>query len=99
MELISRKNCMKLMRSRNKRGLLNEFSLEFCTYNRASGKGGERITVNRAILYEKGKAKKKALPVSDAKTKNPNHELNGTRNIRSIHVRLIERFNNKIVFD
>ncbi|MDA3819094.1 MAG: hypothetical protein PF590_01265 [Candidatus Delongbacteria bacterium] len=98
---------MKLMRSRNKRGLLNEFSLEFCTYNRASGKGGERITVNRAILYEKGKAKKKALPVSDAKTKNPNHELNGTRNIlllpsreiRSIHVRLIERFNNKIVFD
>ena len=98
---------MKLMRSRNRLGQLNEFSIEFCTWNRATGKGGERIIVDRAILYMRGEGSSKKKSDPKPIIRNPQHELNGTRNIlilpsreiRTIHIRLIERFNNKIVFD
>jgi len=93
------------MRSRNRRGDYNTFSMQVCTFNRTTGKGGERLVFEKAALYEK--SKKQTGTTDSTRSRNPHHDFNGTRNIilhpsgeiRSIHVRLIERFNNKIVYD
>ncbi len=96
-----------MMRSRNRTGELNTFSCEVCTYNRATGKGGERLKIHKAMLFEKRHLAKGEPSEIDRRKRNPHHEFNQTRNImllpsreiRTIHIRLIERFNNKIVYD
>ncbi len=91
------------MRKRDTRGKLIPFSITVCKMNFATGEGGGRLHARRAVFYEKKHVKKE----SSGSKKNPHHEDNGTRNIqilpsneiRTIHVRLIEKFNGKIVFD
>lgn len=92
------------MRQRNTRGKLEAFSCVVCKLNYATGEGGGRLHVKKAIVYyQKHVARKKFTD----RTRIPNHEENGTINIllipsneiRTIHVRLIEKFNGKTVYD
>lgn len=93
------------MRARDKKGNPIPFSLSACTYNRKTGVGGLLLEVESAVIYEKRSGKP---VVSDAISKrNIHHDLNETKNIlllpsqqiRTIHIRLIEKFNANIVFD
>lgn len=93
------------MRARDKKGLLIPFSMNVCTYNKQSGKGGQLLIIESAILYEK--AKQKISVAAKPDKRNIHHDLNSTKNlllipsneIRTIHIRLIEIFNTKIVYD
>ncbi len=87
------------------------FSLEVCTFNKSTDSGGERLAIDKAVLYNKRtKSAAKQPPthkVTPISSKMPNHDLHQTLNvlilpsnqIRTIHIRLIERFNNKTVYD
>ncbi|MFK5893722.1 MAG: hypothetical protein QM504_10930 [Pseudomonadota bacterium] len=104
MELISRKKVLQQMRKRNTRGKLIPFSCVVCKLNYATGEGGGRLHVKKAIIY---KQKHVAKPKITDSTRLPNHEANGTLNlfllpsteIRTIHVRLIEKFNGMTIYD
>ena len=104
MELISRKKALQQMRRRDTKGKYIPFACVVCKLNWITGEGGDRLIVKQAIMYDQKHVKKPS--VSD-KTKIPNHEENETRNImvlpsgeiRTIHIRLIEKFNGKIVYD
>lgn len=89
-----------------------KFNLTVCTYDEKKKSGGERIEYKNARLQSGRKPIVKdnataALLMSDQEkiiTKNPHHKINCTRNIvlpsgsiRKIHIRLIEKFNNKPV--
>ena len=93
------------MRARDKHGCLIPFSCSVCTYNRKTGLGGLLLEVKSAVIYEKRSGKP---VVSDAVGKRSiHHDLNATKNIlllpsneiRTIHIRLIEKFNSKTVYD
>ena len=93
------------MRARDKHGCLIPFSCSVCTYNRKTGAGGLLLEVKSAVIYEKRSGKP---VVSDAVGKRSiHHDLNATKNIlllpsneiRTIHIRLIEKFNSKTVYD
>jgi hypothetical protein len=104
MELISRKNALQQMRKRDTKGNFIPFSCAVCKLNFATGVGGGRLHVEKAIVY---KQKHVAKPKQSSGTKKPNHEQNGTLNlllipsneIRTIHVRLVEKFNGMTVYD
>lgn len=84
------------------------FSLAFVTSDDKRKSGGEWITVKNACKYqaftrEEQERLDKAQPKAGI-LKNPNHYENSTRNIelknneiRKVHIRLIRRFNGKIV--
>jgi hypothetical protein len=87
-----------------------EFSLSFVTCDKHKGKGGELITVERAVKHnwvspKDRQLKQKLQPESTIILKHPRHYENSTRNIvllvngdiRKIHIRLIRKFNGKIV--
>lgn len=92
------------MRQRNTRGKLVPFSCVVCKLNYATGEGGGRLHVKKAIIYMQKHVSK---PKLTDRTRMPNHEENGTINlllipsneIRTIHVRLIEKFNGKTLYD
>jgi hypothetical protein len=109
MNFISRKDVLRTMRAKDKKGNPVPFSLSVCTFNRKTGVGGLLLEVESAMIFEK-----KSSLVSDATgsstataKRNIHHDLNETKNIlllpsreiRTIHIRLIEKFNTKIVFD
>jgi len=104
MKLISRKKALQQMRKRDTRGKFIPFSVDVCKLNFFTNEGGGRLHVKKAIIY---KQKHVAKPRLSDKTKMPNHEENGTINllllpskeIRTIHVRLIEKFNGMTVYD
>jgi hypothetical protein len=85
------------------------FDIIFCTNNRKTGDGGRRITMKRAIkVVGKDSSGGLVLDRTAPKTsysKNPNLYKNaqrlivtlGTNEIRKVHIRLIEFFNNKQV--
>lgn len=101
LQLISRKNALQRMRARDTKGKPIPFSMDVCTLNYAANTGGERMHVKEAIYYRQ-KHVSKVL-----RNRKPRHEENGTRNIqlipsgeiRTIHVRLIEKFNGMTVYD
>jgi len=103
MELIALADALKEMDKKDTKGKPIPFSVSFCTYNRFTKEGGARISIDKAILYNKKHVKKETVTT---KSKIPNHFDNGTRNIlimpsgeiRKMHIRLIEKFNGKIVF-
>lgn len=104
MKLISRKKALQQMRQRNTKGKFVPFSVVVCKLNKALKTGGGRLHVKKAIIY---KQKHVAKPKLTDKTRMPNHEENGTLNlyllpsneIRTIHIRLIEKFNGMTVYD
>lgn len=104
MNLISRKKALQQMRQRNTRGKFVPFSIAVCKLNRFTNEGGGRLIIKNAIIY---KQKHVAKPKASNKNRMPNHEENGTLNllllpsneIRTIHVRLIEKFNGMTVYD
>jgi len=111
MILISRKEVLRAMRAVDRFSNPVPFSLEVCTLNKSTDTGGDRLIINKAILYNKkskspGKASLSQISASKS-AKIPNHDLHQTLNvlilpsnqIRTIHIRLIERFNNKTVYD
>lgn len=71
------------------------FSITWVTCNMKQNTGGEKITLDRAVLVGSG--------VSKSRDRNPNHFENYTRNIKSaegdrimkIHVLHITQFNGK----
>lgn len=90
------------MRQRNTRGKLVPFSCVVCKLNFTTGEGGDRLVAKKAVIYYQKRKARKAI-----KHRIPNHEENGTINImflpseeiRTIHVRLIEKFNGMTVYD
>jgi hydroxyacyl-ACP dehydratase HTD2-like protein with hotdog domain len=104
MDLISRKKTLQQMRKRSTKGKLIPFSCVVCKMNFATSEGGGRLHVKKAIVYHQ---KHVAKPKIKDRTRIPNHDENGTINlllipsneIRTIHVRLIEKFNGMIVYD
>jgi hypothetical protein len=84
-------------------------NLAFITSDKKRDTGGEWIVVvdckKHIFLSLKNQKKMEDVqPISSGVFKNPNHYQNSTRNIklkngdiRKIHLRLIRRFNNKIV--
>jgi len=104
MELIRRKKALQEMRTRDTKGAYVPFSLVVCKLNFATDEGGDRLNIKKAVMYDQKHVRK---PSASERKRMPNHEENGTRNIllipsgeiRSIHIRLIEKYNNKIVFD
>lgn len=73
------------------------FSITFVTCNQKQGTGGEKITIDQAVLVGNSTSK--------SNKKNPNHYENYTRNIRAlegdrmmkVHVLLITRFNGQSI--
>jgi len=104
MKLISRKNALQQMRKRDTRGKFIPFSCVVCKLNIATGEGGGRLHVKKAIVYKRFKVGS-TKPVKH--TRIPRHDENGTLNIllipsdeiRTIHLRLIEKFNGMTVYD
>ncbi len=92
------------MRQRDSRGKPVPFSCAVCKLNYTTGTGGERLYISKAVYYRQ---KHIAKPRLTDKTRLPNHEENGTINlllipsneIRTVHVRLIEKFNGMTVYD
>ncbi len=92
------------MRQRDSRGKPVPFSCAVCKLNYTTGTGGERLYISKAVYYRQ---KHIAKPRLADKTRLPNHEENGTINlllipsneIRTVHVRLIEKFNGMTVYD
>lgn len=84
------------------------FSMAVVTADKRKKKGGEWIIYHHAVKHEKAAKKglphQVSIPVSGI-TRNPNHFENRTRNIclipsgeiRTIHIRLIRRYNGKTV--
>ncbi len=103
MKLVSRKRALAAMRKRDGNGEFVPFSVVACKLNKATGEGGGRLHVKKAVIYKKNYGSKKKSPVK----RNPHHEYNGTINIRlipsgeirAIHIRLIEKFNGSVVYD
>lgn len=85
------------MNTWEKSGVRVPFSITWITSNEELGTGGERITLEKAVLVGSAKSK--------SEKRNPNHYENYTRNIRAeegdrimkVHVPLIRRFNGKRV--
>ena len=84
------------------------FSLAFVTADKYKKKGGEWIEIAEAWKgFERTEQQRRSSAKTQPKTvimKNPNHFENSTRNIclpngeiRKVHIRLIRRFNNKII--
>lgn len=84
--------------------------ISFVTCDRRKGKGGELITVEKATKHgwlspEERRLQEKLQPQSKIILKHPRHYENSTRNIlilkngeiRKLHIRLIRKFNGKIV--
>jgi len=102
MELIPLSEVLKQMERTDAKGKPVPFDIAVCTYDRFRKKGGERLELKQVVVYRQKHVKK----TPSDKTKIPNHYENGTRNllilssgqIRKIHIRLIEKFNGKIVY-
>jgi hypothetical protein len=86
------------------------FSIAFVTCDQHRGTGGELIEVEKAFKASwlspaDRKKMDKLQPASQMLQRNPRHYENSTRNIvlannsdiRKLHIRLIRKFNNKIV--
>ncbi len=86
-----------------------EFSIRFYTANKSTGKGGQRIEVEKAVLHKKKKDTNpndaQSVETTTHKRRNPQHYRNATRNIkivssgqiRKVHIWLITEFNGKKV--
>ena len=92
------------MRNRDGQGRFKPFSLIACKLNFSTGEGGGRLHIKRAIIH---KQKRKKGVKRQTHKRMPNHEENGTLNIelilsgeiRTIHVRLIEKLNGMTIYD
>lgn len=86
------------------------FSISFITCDRHRGKGGELIEVLEAtksgwLSPEQRKQQKHLQPESAVSKRHPRHYENSTRNIcltangdiRKVHIRLIRKFNGRVV--
>lgn len=86
------------------------FSIAFRTCNKQKGTGGEYVFYGECVKHghqtkEERKQRKESGEPKQVIFKNPNHYENSTRNIMrvssgelvKVHLRLIRRFNNKIV--
>lgn len=87
----------------------NQFNISWFTYDVRKGTGGKRIHARNCMRVVGKKNDKVIFPqaISSGKSqKNPNHFkhqtrnilVNGTNNIRKIHIRLIETINDKTVY-
>ncbi|MDX3913775.1 MAG: hypothetical protein QHC79_09565 [Pseudosphingobacterium sp.] len=93
MEIISVMDMLNTMAMRGQDRELIPFSITFVTCDLTKNKGGEKITLDEAVLVGGNKSKSEA--------RNPNHYSNFTRNIRhlhsdriiKIHPLLVTRFN------
>lgn len=87
-----------------------EFSISFVTCDNRKEKGGEWINIERAtkanwLSPEERKKQEQLQPSSQLIKKDPRHYDNSTRNIRivsnsdtrKVHIRLIRKFNGRIV--
>jgi hypothetical protein len=87
-----------------------EFSIAFVTLNKKERTGGQWIELPKCqkhnyLTAEQRRLQKRTQPTEQLANRNPNHFQNSTRNIRvigkgdiiKIHLRLIRRFNGKIV--
>jgi len=91
------------MRKRDIKRNFVPFSCVVCKLNFATGEGGGRLHVKKAIIYKKNSSSSSYKKYS----RTANHEENGTINIqlipsleiRTIHIRLIEKFNGMTVYD
>lgn len=103
--MITLKEVLEKMDERDKFDNPIPFSITFCTYSRFKNTGGDRISIDEAVKVV-GKRKDKTIIDNrnsgpKAISKNPNHYKNHSRNImivsskqiRKIHIRLIEKFN------
>jgi len=89
------KECMSQMKSGR------SFDLSYWTADTKKSTGGELKHLGDVVLFRKAKKKPKANATPSVKhSRNPNHESNGTINvllptkeIRTVHIRLIETFN------
>lgn len=91
-------------------GKPNKFSITWCTLDKKKETGGKQVSAENCIKVVGKKngdviyATKPKLQDSKVE-RNPNHYahqtrnilVNGTLNIRKIHLRLIERFNGKVM--
>lgn len=87
----------------------NVFSIGFRTYNFKKDEGGEWIEYSNCVKHnhqlKKQSSSNNSTNSTTSSKRNPNHYENSTRNIKRIdngnlvkvHIRLIRKFNNKIV--
>jgi len=93
------------MRQRDSRGKPVPFSCAVCKLNYTTGTGGERLYISKAVYYRQKHIAKPRLtdknkaPKSRGKTGTINLLLIPSNEIRTVHVRLIEKFNGMTVYD
>ncbi|WP_353183578.1 hypothetical protein [Parapedobacter lycopersici] len=93
MDIISVRDMLNTMQLRGEDGELIPFSITFVTCDEKNDTGGNKITLDQAVLIG-GPSKKTG-------GRNPNHFANYTRNIRhvdgdrivKVHALLVTRFN------
>lgn len=101
---------LQVLDGRDEKNKPNRFDIVFCTFSDTRNTGGERIKMNNAYRimgkkYDGTKINAKPIPKATLERRNPNHYKNQTRNItvegsnqiRKLHIRLIEFFNGKKV--
>lgn len=97
MEMIRIAEMLTIMNTWEKRGERVPFSITWVKCDEKQGTGGEKITLDQAVLVGNAHSK--------SEKRNPNHFENYTRNIRAyegdrimkIHIPLVTRFNGKQV--
>ncbi|MGV3588601.1 MAG: hypothetical protein ACO1OF_16465 [Adhaeribacter sp.] len=108
--MILLKDALAQMEKKDERNWPVPFTIEFVTADRERNTGGEVIRLEKVVLARDVKGlKKKTSAILDStepdRAANPNHWLNGTRNlyhtqsqqIRKCHIRLITKFNGQPV--
>jgi len=85
------------------------FSIRFVTCDHKKDSGGELVDIYKAVkngsVKKEHRVQSSLQPVSRLLLKDPNHFENSTRNIkilnngeiRKLHIRLIRRFNGRVV--
>ena len=115
--MIALRDVLNTMEAQDNGGNLLPFSLKVVTYNEQQQTGGEILVIDQGTLSDEGKktpvtppnpaqAILKEVRKMDKRKKDPNHNVNYTRNIRvlpggnirKIHPLLIIEFNGQKVF-
>jgi hypothetical protein len=100
METISLKEVLAIMDKKQ------PFQIAFVTLNKKKKTGGEWIELLSAVKHTTATIKGQPSTANEHRVyKNPRHYDNATRNLRNclngdlvkVHIRLIRRFNNKVV--
>ncbi len=93
---ISVKDMLFKMKDLDQKGQRKSFSLTFITCNTTKGTGGERITINNAILItDAADLENEKHKHFEHYTRNIKNEING--DIHKIRPLLVEKFNNTYV--